>query len=435
MSFLPMILMFLSSTGGLNELLDLTEPQSFLQAQGVEYRVEALLEVLAEPVTKDIDQAKAQEVKKLQAMRALGALKDKAALPALKGAAGSKLLFFNEYATEAIAAIEGKPHVVATVSAERLKKDLALLPAGVGTVVQAHLSGAGGVDLKEVVVEVLKGMSDAPEPEVVFEQVNQQIGGIANKVGNLRIDAITLGLSSDVGNDAGFVVILCRGLYDHRAVESFFSEQKRTTHHDIAGTMFLGMDGDDAAVAAVSRELLVFVSGPGWEKFPLEEVAAKLKAQPAQPEFEGRLKRVIARADQSSPLWGAGILSEGMKEAPPLAPFDELLLGTSGLKEKEKSLLKLEGLGKDANAIAESVGQMKEMVAQGIAELEDRGAAEMEPILKVMKSIEFSSEGLNGSMTAEFDGNPASMVGGILTMFSDRRVRGVREGGVPAPNP
>ena len=43
MSFLPMILMFLGTTGGMNELLDLTDPRSYLEAQGVEYRVEAML--------------------------------------------------------------------------------------------------------------------------------------------------------------------------------------------------------------------------------------------------------------------------------------------------------------------------------------------------------------------------------------------------------
>ena len=75
------------------------------------------------------------------------------------------------------------------------------------------------------------------------------------------------------------------------------------------------------------------------------------------------------------------------------------------------------------------------MVAQGIAELEGQGGTGMAPLLKVMKSIRFHSEGLNGSMTAEFDGNPASMVGGMLTMFSAPRMREVPQEAVPVPNP
>lgn len=432
-TFLPMILMFLSTTGGINDLLDLTDPQTYLKSQGIEYRVGALLEVLAEPATKDIDKVKAQEVKKLQAMRALGALKDQAALPALQKAAEAKTLFFKDYASAAIAAIEGKPYAPASASAEELKSDLALLPAGVGLVVQAQVSAGGGIDLKKLVGDALQAIPEAPPAKDILGQLNQQIGQVVNKVGNIRVDAVTLGVSADVGDDTGFVVILVRGLYDHRAVESFFSEQKRTTHHEIGGTMFLGMDGDDAAVAPVSSELLVFVSGPGWEEFPLDKVAAKLKARPAEPEFSKALKTVIARADQSSSLWGAGLLSDGMKAAPPFAPFDELVLSTRKLQEGKKSLLKLEGVGKDAKAIAQTLQEMKEMVAQGIAELEQQGPPGMEPLLKVMKSIKFYSMGLNGTMSAEFDGDPAAIVGGFFPLLMRGMAPQDAQRAVPAP--
>ena len=77
MSFLPMLMMFLGSSGGFNELLDLADSQAYFKAQGIEYRVDAMIEVLEAPRTKNLSQMKAQEVKQLLAMRALGAMKEK----------------------------------------------------------------------------------------------------------------------------------------------------------------------------------------------------------------------------------------------------------------------------------------------------------------------------------------------------------------------
>jgi len=419
-SFLPIILMFLSASGGMNELLDLTDPQSYLQKQGVEYRLEALLEVLAEPATQEADQRKAQEVKKLLAMRALGSLGDQAALPALEKAAALEAHFFNEYASEAIAAIKGEPFAAPSVSAEEMKEDLALLPEGVGLVIQARLDAPSKIDLKKVVGEVLKSIPDGPDPAEVLAQINAEIGKIAGKIGNVRLDGVTMGISEDVGDSAGFVVMIGRGKYDPRSLEGLLSEQKRSDRHEIGGTMFLGIDGGNLAIAPVSSERLVIVAGPGWDEFPLEEVAARLKARPVEPVFSAELRKVIGRADTSGSLWGAGLIPPGMKEAPPFAPFDEMVLSTREIESEGQTLLKLEALGSDVAAVAAKVTEMKQMVEQGIAEMEGRPQAGMGPILKIMKGLRFYSMGLNATISAKLDGNPANIFSMLMPLLSVR---------------
>lgn len=427
-SFLPIILMFLGSSGGINELLDLTDPQTYLQAQAIEYRLEPLLEVLAEPATKDVEQVKAQEIKKLLVMRALGALKDRAALPALEQAAAQKTQFFKDYASAAIAAIEGETYVAPVASDAQLAADLALLPEGVGLVIQARLSAGGNLDLRKILAEALKAIPDAPKPDELLAQINSQIGKVAGKIGNVRLDAVTLGLSEDIGDSRGFVVIIGRGEYDHRALEGLLSEQPRTEHHEVGGTMFLGMDGDDVALAPVSAEQLVMVSGPTWDKFPLGEVAANLKNRPAAPVFSAGLQKVIDRADRKGAIWGAGLISAGMKAAPPLAPFDEIVLSTRELDGQNINRLKLDGVGTDAVAVADTMDQMKQMVGQGITEMEQQLQPGMEPLLKIMKSLRFYTMGLNGTVTADFDGNPANVAGIMAPLL------GVTRSGIePAP--
>ena len=269
--------------------------------------------------------------------------------------------------------------------------------------------------------EALGSIPDAPRPEEILAQINDQIGKVAGKIGNVRLDAVTLGLSDDIGGDRGFVVIIGRGEYDHKALESFLSAQKRTEHHEIGGTMFLGMDGDDLALAPVSTELLVLVGGPSWDQFPLDEVAARLKARPAEGAFSAELQKVIARADRTGSVWGAGLVPAGMKQVPPIAPFDEIVISTRALDDRGLTQLKLEGVGTDAVAIADTMNQMKQMVGQGIAEMRQQPQPGMLPIIKIMEGLKFYSMGLNGTMSAEIDGNPANIASVLVPLIGVRR--------------
>ena len=111
-----------------------------------------------------------------------------------------------------------------------------------------------------------------------------------------------------------------------------------------------------------------------------------------------------------------------MKEAPPFAPFDEVVISSRELKDKGKTELKVEGVGKDKQAIADMVAQMKQSVEEGIAELEQQGQPGMDQMVKLMKGLKFYSMGLNGTISAEFDGNPANIVSVFVPMFGMRSV-------------
>ena len=110
-SLLSLILMLLGSGGGMNSLLDLTDPEAYLKAQGIEYRLEALIGVLEEPAAKDVDVVTSQQVRKLQAMRGLGELKDKAALPVLEKVSKQREMFFDDYALAAMAKIRSRKRI------------------------------------------------------------------------------------------------------------------------------------------------------------------------------------------------------------------------------------------------------------------------------------------------------------------------------------
>ena len=117
---------------GVTEFLDLTDSTIYFEAKGIDYRVGNLVEIVEAPATRKLDQEKPQEIAKLMAMRGLGALGDKAALPALQKVLESKHRFYPEQARAAIAQIEGNQYVRPAADAAAMESDLALLPAGLG---------------------------------------------------------------------------------------------------------------------------------------------------------------------------------------------------------------------------------------------------------------------------------------------------------------
>ena len=129
-----MSLMMLLLSGGANELLDFVPTDAYWKAKEVTVSVQTISADL-ESLKAD-DTSKATAVRRLMAIRTLGELKDKSALPALEKLTDSKEMFVADYAKRAIANIEGKPLVIGIPdnSAQMREKDLWMLPAKCGGV-------------------------------------------------------------------------------------------------------------------------------------------------------------------------------------------------------------------------------------------------------------------------------------------------------------
>ncbi len=170
---------------------------------------------------------KAKEVRRLMAIRALGELKKAQAIPALTALLDSTDSFVAEYAQAAIASIQGKPFVRPTATAQQLKSDLYMLPAGLGAVGQRTLDGSqvGLIDLMVDQAGPGMGVPGWPGPNLqaggglAFKpRMQAMLSGhvikLVEKIGNVRLDAVTMGVSKDIGDKAGFVVVIARGTYD-----------------------------------------------------------------------------------------------------------------------------------------------------------------------------------------------------------------------------
>ena len=195
-SALIMVLGGGNGTDGMNEILDGIEPKAYFAARQIDYRVGALLEIIAEPRTKKLNDEKPQEVRKLLAARALGDLGDEAALPRLQEMAQSKKRFYAEYAKAAIAKIEGEEYTRPSVDAKAMEGDLALLPAGAALVFQARLSAGAPVDLKKAGERLEAATTIGENASAMIATLTHKLGRYAEIIGNVRLEGVTLALAA-----------------------------------------------------------------------------------------------------------------------------------------------------------------------------------------------------------------------------------------------
>jgi hypothetical protein len=377
--------------------------------------VAALTEQLVAPeeANKAADSAKRQ-----MALRALGELKDEAGLAAIEPYLKSPDPLLADYAKAAQAAIKGEKYKRPTVSKDALRNDLTLLPSGLGAIGGMTMEPGSPMNLVDEMKKL--GMLGMPEPEEAEAMMVQSLSQVASMVGNFRLGAVTFGVASDVGDDTGSVVVIVRGLYNSKALDAMLSDRIGGVRKKAGGLTYHELDSDTAYVAPVSDELLVFTVGANGDQLPLAEVGAKVVAGGGDFALGKDLAQMLDKAEIGAPAWALAKVTEAYAQAPFLAPFDTLTLGSEKI-DGGKSRLKLSATGTDAEGAAEVVKQMNEGIAEmreGAAEAAESGEMP-KSITDMMASIKVATEGGNATLSAEI-GSANAMAMMPFFLFSAR---------------
>ena len=417
---LSFVLMMLLGQGP-NELLDLLPSKDYWQHQGVEMTAENVLADLTAADANTPAQGGQADVRRLMAIRTLGELRCKEALPALRKLADSKELFVADYAGRAIAAIEGRDAPRPGVSAAERLQDVELLPAGCGLVAQYALApGAGPIDLAKVLAAMGPMAGPAPQ-EGGLDQLVKPLTEFAGMVGNLRVDAVTIGVAGEIDSDKGFVVVVARGLYDAKRAAAALKETldgrdaERT--QTIGGLEVFYPDREFGLIFA-SNQRLVLVSGPKRELMPVEQVVAAVKAGKGTLREDKELAKLIDAADKTGRLWMAVRMGETYRKAHPmLEPFVSAALVTKETKDAvEFSLL---AQGDDADKVAAAVAQFNGELAKsvkGIKQAADK-MPPLQPMAEFIESIQASQSGKAVTITAKFAGKGSAVAMLMPLMF------------------
>ena len=215
-----------------NELLNFVDTAAYWQAKGVTVTVENMAKEVA-PTDKPADGA--MSARRLMAIRTLGELKDAKATETLNGVAKSQTPFEAEYAARALAEIRGETYTRVAPAADELAKDIMLLPKGCGVVAHVRLAGGPRMSLKEALDKLPAEM--AGNKEEVGKAFTEMLTKFAEQAGNMRVEAVTLGVSGTAGDPVE--VSVCNSgpaIPEHEQARLFERFYRGSEAHRVPGT-------------------------------------------------------------------------------------------------------------------------------------------------------------------------------------------------------
>ncbi len=188
--------------------------------------------VAADLVKRFTEHGQERAIRRLMAIRTLGERQEKEALPLLKTLLDSKELFVADYAERAMAQIEGKP-LEPIDHRKEFAGDVALLPKNLSIVFQARLEDGGGGNanffdkLIDDTIDSVKAEAAGEIPPDALKKLDKptlrtaltrRILSLVERVGDIRMEGMTLGASDTIGGDSGWAVIHVRGKYNAQLV-------------------------------------------------------------------------------------------------------------------------------------------------------------------------------------------------------------------------
>jgi hypothetical protein len=341
-------------------------------------------------------EAKPREIRRLMAIRTLGDLKDAKALPALKALTASTEPFVADYANEAIAKIEGKPAPARQRDAKAMAADLELLPSACAIVLQ--------IQPKPGLATTIEAAAAKTELEESGKKTRLRHGATelietAERLGNIRVDGLTIGISGDFTLAKGHIIAIVRGQYDPEfAPVAARREQMPVT---TVGGRNLYQWGLESYLLFPSSDRLVLLASMDPQQLPAGEVVKALESGKGTLRKNAELSKLIDTADALQPIWGVGKLTAALQAAPPLEGVDAIKL--VGTQDADKVELKLTTTGADPAKAQAAAKAAEALVHDPLQELQK--LAEFMPPLRLardfLKSIRFApSEGtITGTAT------------------------------------
>ena len=363
--------------------------------------------------------SKGAAVRKLMAIRTLGEMKKAEALPALKGLLDSKEMFVADYAAGAIAAIEGKPLPPRTAPEGAMKADLTLLPANCGVVGQIAVTTPPGTR-RPSFDEALKQALAVPgeNHNQAIEQMQQAILGVAEQIGNVRVEGVTFGVSDDVGDQKGFVAVVIRARYDAKAVPLYLKNfvQKSSVIEGVEmfspqSEMAFGFPADDR---------VLFLVGPRQEVLPAKELIAAARENKGPLLTNADLAKLIETVDTAAPMWAVCKVNDNYRQADVIKAFDTVTLVAA--QGKDAMTLTAKGTGSDVGAVQNAVAE----VNKGLDEARQHAPQmlqqmpAMKPLIDFVNGAKCVADGKTASFTATVPGNGNSLMGVPLFLFGFR---------------
>jgi len=288
---------------------------------------------------------KPRAARRLMAIRTLGELEDAKAVPFLQSLLTSDEMFVADYARAAIGRIEG--YAIKRPSTSAAREDVWLLPANCAAVFQIVPRGHGPMVLQQALANVPL-TADQTRTGLAHDFSTLALS-IAEQIGDVRLDALSIGISDDMDGDHGFVVAIASGQFDSAAADQL-GRLAGTAMRTVDNVDVFEPDGD-SAIFFPSDHRLVMVSSPEQEKFPMKEMIAAVKTNDPALKQSAEMTRLInsvvpAPPNASRALWAAIKVTDAYRQVPGLDGFQTVTLRGDAFR----GLLQISARGEAADA-------------------------------------------------------------------------------------
>jgi hypothetical protein len=359
--------------------------------------------------------AKPNALRRLMAIRALGELKNPAAIPVLREFAKSEQMFAAEYANRAIAQLEAKDFTRPAATAEQRKSDIWILPAESRMIIQTTAAGFGNISIDALFDKIPMAALGNQDKDKLKEEMTKAVLMVADQVGDVRFDGITAALAGEMGNNTGFACAIVRAQYDSAAARAALA-RLQIPSRQVGGLEVFIIDDNHMAAAFLfpSNDRAVAIAGPNLAALPLDELTKAVQTGTGKLATVPEMKKLLDSIDTTQPLWLAAKITDTYREMPVLAPFDTLTM--TGKLNGAMMDVQFNAAGVDAAKVASAVDMTNNGIQMGIAAM--RQEANNTPFLgtfvKALESVKCTSQGEKATLTASVEGNSLIMLAPIF---------------------
>jgi hypothetical protein len=383
-------------------------------------------------VKKFSERGQERAIRRLMAIRTLGERKEKAALPLLNTLKDSQVLFVGDYARRSIAQINGEKYVPADLS-DKLAGDVGLMPAEAALVGQSSGLNTQPLTIAAVVEAALANdargdmplMPGAagpgkPDAKALERRVSGQLLALLERVGNLRMDAVTAGfnyLKNDAGEQGWFAVVI-RGQYDAGlmvpALRGMIGGDAVITPAEKPGDVtVVAQKNGEAIILLPNNEQLIFITAPDEKSGQAvrEGFLAALKAGHGKLGDNQELAALMKTVDRKSPLWLACRFTDALDQQTGHNGFKTLTVQTKAVKDGTEFTFQAEMADADkAKVLAESMTAGLKSAQEEVKQ-EAAARAALKPVAEMLGTVKVSAEGAGGTMTGRL---PAGILNTII---------------------
>ena len=389
---------------GGNELLDYIPSQPYWKLKNVTPTADNIAAELM--AIKAGDTSKATQVRKLMALRTLGEMQNASVVPMLQAFADANEPFVADYARRALATAKGQkiPPRLA-LPPPQLANELGLLPVHCSTIVQLSERGDASSDPNKLLADF--PLEPGQDRVALADAFTKRLVDLAERIGNVRVDSATFGLSDDVTVSSGYFVINFRGQLDAGAMNEAMKEIAGEPT-DVDGKPVYRF-GPAAAVFVVSDARVVLVSGIKREKLPLSEIAGYIKANQTAHVTTQTVMQMLKQVDMTNPMWGVCQVSPAYQESPLLTDIEALRL--TALKDGRGLALELRARGRTNDAAQNAMDAFLENISHLQAKLHIASTNQpvVEPMDRLRASVRGERKDVVATLTAAVHASPAEL--------------------------